>query len=103
MKRFERDRAADHEPRAASPMQGDPIGAVLADPQKKQAAARILGQCYVTALACIRHNREAVAEIADMLVRRRELYGDEVVDLLNAAELEAPVIDVLDEATWPKL
>ena len=89
--------------RRAHPMQGDPIGAVLSDPQKKQAAARILGQCYVTALACIRHNREAVAEIADILVRRRELYGDDVVGLLNAARLEAPVIDVLDEATWPKL
>ncbi len=89
--------------RRSSPMQGDPIASVLSDPQKKQAAARILGQCYVTALACIRHNREAVAEIADILVRRRELYGDDVVGLLNAAQLEAPVIDVLDEGTWPKL
>jgi len=87
--------------RRSSPMQGDPIAAVLSDPQKKQAAARILGQCYVTALACIRHNREAVAEIADVLVRRRELYGDDVTDLLTAAQLEAPVIDVLDEANWP--
>ncbi len=102
MKRFE-DIGVMIMNRRANPMQGDPVGAVLSDPQKKRAAARILGQCYVTALACIRHNREAVAQIADTLVQRRELYGDEVTTLLDDARLQAPEIDILDEDVWPKL
>jgi hypothetical protein len=51
----------------------------------------------------MRHNREAVARIAEVLVQKKELYGDEVVDLLKESDLEAPVIDVLDESIWPKL
>jgi hypothetical protein len=57
----------------------------------------------MTALCCVRHNREAVARIADVLVQKRELYGDEVVELLEESNLEAPIIDVLDESIWPKL
>ena len=41
--------------------------------------------------------------IAETLVDRKELHGDEVVELLDAASLEAPHIDVTDEAIWPKL
>jgi ATP-dependent Zn protease len=84
-------------------MAADPIGAVLGDPAKRRAAAQILGQAFVTAVACIRHNREAVAQVAEALVERAELYGDEVVDLLDAAGPTAPGIDLLDEATWPKV
>jgi ATP-dependent Zn protease len=86
-----------------SAMQGDPVAAVLSDPSKRRAVAQILGQAYMTALCCVRHNREAVAQIADVLVQKRELYGDEVVELLEAAKLEPPVIDVLDEQIWPKV
>jgi ATP-dependent Zn protease len=86
-----------------SAMQGDPVAAVLSDPSKRRAVAQILGQAYMTALCCVRHNREAVAQIADVLVQKRELYGDEVVDLLEAAKLEPPVIDVLDPQIWPKV
>ena len=53
-------------------MEGDPIGSVLSDPAKRRAAAQILGQAYLTAVCCMRHNREAVAAVADALVRRRE-------------------------------
>ncbi len=87
----------------ASPMSGDALAAVLSDPSKRAAAARILGQCYLTAVCAMRSNREAVAEIAEILVQRRELYGDEVVEVLDAAELQAPAIDVLDDDIWPKL
>jgi ATP-dependent Zn protease len=81
--------------------QGDAIASILGDPAKKTAAAQILGQAYVTAYCLILHNREAVARVADVLAERRELHGDEVVELLDAAKLEAPHIDVTDEATWP--
>jgi ATP-dependent Zn protease len=104
MERFERiglqivNRAS-----SGSAMQGDPIAAVLSDPAKRRAAAQILGQAYITAACCVRHNREAVARVADALVQKRELYGDEVVALLEAAGPEAPAIDVLDETIWPRI
>jgi ATP-dependent Zn protease len=103
MDRFERIGIQIMNRAGASPMSGDPLAGVLSDPGKRAAAARILGQCYLTAVCAMRHNREAVAEIAEILVQRRELYGDEVVELLDRAQLEAPAIDVLDEQIWPKL
>jgi cell division protease FtsH len=82
---------------------GDAIATVLGDPAKKQAAAQILGQAYMTAVCLVRHNREETLRIAETLVERKELHGDEVVELLDAATLEAPHIDVTDESIWPKL
>jgi ATP-dependent Zn protease len=82
---------------------GDAVATILRDPFKQRAAAQILGQAYITAAAVIRHNRDKVAYIADQLVERKELYGDEVVELLEQAELEAPTIDVTDDTIWPKL
>ena len=48
-------------------------------------------------------NREAVAGIADVMVAKKELYGDEVVGLLDAADPEAPAIDILDDEAWPRV
>jgi hypothetical protein len=84
-------------------MQSNPVGAVLADGGKQKAAAQILGQAYVTAHNLVAHNQEKVEQIAEVLIERRELHGDEVVDLLERARLEAPEIDLLDEAAWPKV
>jgi cell division protease FtsH len=89
--------------RSGGVMGGDPVSAVLGDPAKRRAAAQVLGQAYLTARACMEHNREAVAVVADALVRAKELYGDEVLELLDAAGAEAPEIDVLDDAVWPKV
>ncbi len=83
--------------------QGDAIAAILGDPAKKRAAAQILGQAYLTAVCLVRHNREQTLRIAETLVERRELHGDEVVEVLDAAGLQAPHIDVTDERIWPKL
>ncbi len=82
---------------------GDPIATILRDRHKERSAAAILGQAYVTAFCVIRHNREQVAYIADQLVKRKELFGDEVVELLESVELEAPTIDITDDTIWPKL
>jgi hypothetical protein len=38
-----------------------------------------------------------------VLTERREMHGDEVVALLDAAELTEPEIDLLDERSWPRL
>jgi ATP-dependent Zn protease len=103
MKRFERIGMQIMNRARGMREQGDTIAAILGDPAKKAAAARILGQAYITAYCLIAHNRESVARIAETLIRRRELHGDEVVEVLDAAQLEAPVIDVNDEAIWPAL
>jgi ATP-dependent Zn protease len=104
MERFERiGLRIMNRARVGSAMDSDPIGSVLGDPSKRSAAAQILGQAYLTAVCCIRANREAVAAVADALVQHKELYGDEVVELLDAAAPRAPVIDVLDESIWPKV
>ena len=89
--------------RSDNAMTSDPIAAVLSDHAKQVAAAQILGQAYLTAVCCMRHNREAVAAVADALVRRRELYGDEVLELLDRASPQAPAIDVTDRSIWPKV
>jgi hypothetical protein len=88
---------------SGGPMMGDVIGAALGDRFKRVAAARLIGQAYITALACMRHNREGVARVAETLVDRRELYGDEVTEVLDAANLTAPSIDLLDEDLWPRI
>jgi ATP-dependent Zn protease len=103
MKRFERIGSQIMNRAAGMRESGDPIAAVLSDPGKRRAAAQILGQAYITAVCLIRHNREQVLHIAETLIERRELHGDEVVRVLDAAQLEAPAIDLDDESIWPRL
>jgi hypothetical protein len=81
----------------------DPLAGVLGDPDKRAAVAQLLGQAYLTAYNLINHNRDKVEKIAEVLVERREMHGDEVVELLERAQLEQPNIDLLDEKTWPKV
>jgi len=83
------------------PFQQDPIASVLSDREKRSAAAQILGQAYVTAYALMASNREPLERIADTLVERKEMHGDEVVDLLGSVGLQRPEIDLYDDRTWP--
>jgi ATP-dependent Zn protease len=79
----------------------DAIGNTLSSPGKRKAVAQLLGQAYVTAYALMATNRDALNRIADTLVERKEMHGDEVVDLLNSVGLVRPTIDVSDDSTWP--
>ncbi len=89
--------------RASGDFQHDSIAAVLGDPTKRALAAQIIGQAYVNAYNLVLQNREGIEHIANALVERKELYGDELVDLLNSAGLQEPVIDLTQEAAWPTL
>ncbi len=89
--------------RASGDFQHDSIAAVLRDPTKRTLAAQIIGQAYVHAYNLVAQNQAAVEAIADQLVARRELYGDELVDLLNSVGLKEPTIDLAEEETWPTL
>jgi ATP-dependent Zn protease len=78
------------------------VGA-MTDRFKRAMAAQIIGQAYFRAYNAMRQNREALEKIADVLVERRELHGDEVVDLLDQVAPRKTAVDVLDKACWPKL
>ncbi len=82
---------------------GDVLGAVLSDPFKKMQAAQIIGQAYVIAHNTVVQNQDAIAKVADALEERRELYGDEVVELLDSLNLVRPEIDLTEERSWPKV
>ncbi len=89
--------------RASGDFQHDSIAAVLGDPTKRRLAAQIIGQAYVNAYQLILQNQDAVGKIADHLVARKELYGDELIDLLNSVGLKEPTVDIGKEETWPTL
>jgi hypothetical protein len=83
------------------PFDEDPIGGTLNDRDKRRAVAALLAQAYITAYTTIGANRERVERIAEELIRRKEMHGDEVVELLDSAHLVRPQIDLLEEGTWP--
>ncbi len=99
------DRHADHEPARAPAARcratGSPARSATrpsAGPRPRSSARRTSPRCA----ACGTTARPSPGSPRS-LVQKKELYGDEVVDLLRESDLEAPVIDVLDESIWPKL
>ena len=79
------------------------IAGVFADRDKRALAAQLLGQAYMRAHALVQANRQAVEHIADVLVERRELHGDEVLELLDSAGLRVPDVELTKDAVWPIL
>ena len=102
LKRFEEIGLQIMNRTGGGPFNQDPIAGALGDPDKRKAAAQILGQAYVKAYNLILHNKDAVSKIADVVVARREIYGDELLDLLRNAKLVEPTIDYSEESAWPK-
>jgi ATP-dependent Zn protease len=86
---------------AGGPFSENPIAGVLSDGDKRPIVAQLLGQAYVAAHHLVVANRDAVEHIADVLEARRELFGDELLDLLENSKLEIPEVDLSDESTWP--
>ena len=81
----------------------DPISGVLSDPAKRSVAAQVLGQAYFTAHVLMDRNRHAVDHVADALLTKRELFGDELLELLESATVRVPEVDLNDESVWPPL
>jgi ATP-dependent Zn protease len=88
---------------SGGPFDANPIGGVLSDRDKRALAAQILGQAYVSAYNLILENKDAVAKIADELIERREVFGDELVAILESVNLKKPELDLAREETWPKM
>jgi hypothetical protein len=51
----------------------------------------------------IRANRDGVERVAEVLIERREMHGDEVVELLDSLQLSVPDTDLLEDAAWPQV
>jgi cell division protease FtsH len=85
------------------PMAHDPIASVLGDPEKRKMVAQLLGQAYVSAHLLVEANRDGVQRIAETLVERKEMHGDEVLELLDSVGLRQPSVDLTDDRVWPKI
>jgi cell division protease FtsH len=81
----------------------DDLGRALGSPAKRRAAAQLLGQAYFTAEVFISQNRRRIERIADALIERRELFGNDVVDLLDGQGLQPARLNFLEEREWPRL
>jgi ATP-dependent Zn protease len=88
---------------SAGPMSGDPVAAILADPRKRAYAAQFIGEAFVTAYNLVEANKAKVQAVADAVVAEKEIYGDDLVRLLDAQEFVTPEIDWTAEETWPTL
>jgi ATP-dependent Zn protease len=84
-------------------MHADPVASVLADREQRSMVAQLLGQAYLTAHVFVEHNKEGIEKIADAVVEKRELYGDELLELLESAKLRAPELQLADANAWPSL
>jgi hypothetical protein len=89
--------------RSGSSLDSAPYAASMGDTEKRRLVAGLIGQSFVIAWNTIRLNRAGTEYVADRLIEAGELYGDDVVGLLDGARLNKPVIDVLDEASWPMI
>jgi ATP-dependent Zn protease len=89
--------------RGSADFHADPIAAVLMDPAKRALAAQMLGLAFVTAVNFIRANKDAVDSLANTLIEKGEIYGDELNELLDEQHLERPEIDYRRDESWPKV
>ena len=85
------------------PFSENPIGAVLGDQDKRAIVGQLVGQAYVAAYNLIVANRDAVDHIADVLAARRELFGDELLNLLDESKIAIPDVDLSEESSWPTM
>jgi ATP-dependent Zn protease len=103
MKRFEETGLRLMNRTRGMSFQQDPIASILQDQYKRRAAATILGQAFVTAHEFIRENKAAVEKVANAVIEKEELYGDDLNRLLDSAALKKPEIDWTKEEIWPRM
>ena len=75
----------------------------MSDSDKRAIVGQLVGQAYVAAYNLILANREAVEHIADVLGARRELFGDELLNLLDESKIAIPEVDLSEESSWPTM
>lgn len=103
MKRFERIGSQIMNRTGGGPLTADPISGVLGDPSKRRMAAQLLGQAYMAAHLLVVANKNAVERVAEAVIEKGEIYGNELVALLDAQKLQIPTVDLTKDEAWPKL
>jgi hypothetical protein len=73
------------------------------DPRKRAYAAQFLGQALVTAYNLMITNKDKVQAVADAVMESKEIFGDDLVRLLDQQQFVKPEIDWTNEDSWPKL
>ncbi len=81
----------------------NPIASVLGDRDKRALASQFLGQAFLTAYLFMQQNKEAIERVANEVISKKEIYGDELVRLLDAQNLTKPEIDWTKEDAWPQM
>ena len=103
MKRFERIGTQIMNRTGGGLLTADPISGVLSDPSKRRMAAQLLGQAYMAAHLLVAANKDAVERIAEVVMEKSEIYGNELIALLDAQNLQIPIADLTKDEMWPKL
>jgi hypothetical protein len=103
MDRFERIGIQIMNRSGGGPLHHDPISGVLSDRDKRAMAAQIIGQAYVSAFHVINHNKDAVEKVAETVIERRELYGNELLEVLEQGKFEKPEVDLTKDEAWPRM
>jgi len=85
----------------SGPMNPDPVSGGLMDPAKRKVGAQILGQAYVVAHNLAVANTGPIEKIADAVTEKKELFGDDLLDLLDSVGIRIPEIDYGDDSVWP--
>src|SRR5581483_6142481 len=75
----------------------------LSDRAKRPLVARFLGEAFVVAYNFVQVNKDAVERIANQVIEKQEIYGDELVRLLDEQHLVKPEIDYTKEEIWPQI
>jgi ATP-dependent Zn protease len=76
---------------AVSMMDADPIGAALADGERRKEIDAILGECRVRVRSLLLQKRHVVEGVRDALLEREELIGDEIEALMAELGEREPV------------
>jgi hypothetical protein len=79
------------------------IGSVLSDPRKRMYAAQFIGQAFVIAYNLVLANKDKVEAVANTVMQKKEIYGDDLINLLNAQNFQKPDIDWTADETWPAI
>jgi len=89
--------------RGSADVHQDPIASILGDPFKRDIAATVLGQALLTAINFITANKEKIEAVAGALVEKKEIYGDDLVALLDRQHFVKPEIDWTKEESWAQI
>jgi ATP-dependent Zn protease len=75
----------------------------LQDPKKRVYAAQFIGEAFVVAYNLMRENKTKIEAVADAVMDEKEIFGDDLIRLLDAQQFVKPTIDWTDESIWPQM